>query len=117
MTEKGKKYLSDILQAIELIEEFTISISDYDAYVLDLKTQSAVERQLGIIGEAVNKFTTSHPEQALENAVRIVGFRNRLIHAYDAVDSSIVWVIIKRYLIPLKREVEQKISYQNPDQS
>lgn len=110
MIEKGRKYLSDIHQAIELIEEFTISVSDYDAHAVDLKTQSAVERQLGIIGEAVNKFTAIHPEQALENAARIVGFRNRLIHAYDAVDSSIVWVIIKRYLIPLKREVEQKMS-------
>lgn len=102
--------MSDIYQAIELIEEFTISVSDYDTYVGDLKTQSAVERQLGIIGEAVNKFMAIHPEYALENAAKIVGFRNRLIHAYDAVDSSIVWVIINRYLIPLKREVQQKIS-------
>ena len=37
MTEKGRKYLSDIYQAIELIEEFTISVSDYDTYVGRLK--------------------------------------------------------------------------------
>lgn len=53
MTDQGKKYLSDILQAIELIESFTIGISDYSEYLSDLKTQSAVERQLGIVGEAV----------------------------------------------------------------
>jgi len=57
-------------------------------YVSDLKTQSAVERQLGIIGEAVNKFEIFHPEESLDNARKIVGFRNRLIHAYDTVDSS-----------------------------
>jgi len=29
MTEQGKKYLSDILQAIELIEEFTETTETY----------------------------------------------------------------------------------------
>ncbi len=105
MTEKGLKYLSDILHAIELIEDFTSKISSYNDYIADLKTQSAVERQLGIIGEAVNKFDSVHPEQSLENSRKIVGFRNRLIHAYDAVDSSIIWVIVKRHLTLLKQEV------------
>jgi uncharacterized protein with HEPN domain len=35
--------LSDIIQAIDLIEDFTKSISSFDDYVKDLKTQSAVE--------------------------------------------------------------------------
>lgn len=109
MTEKGLKYLFDILRAIELIEEFTSPITNYNEYVGDLKTQSAVERQLGIIGEAVNKFDSVHPELSLENSRKIVGFRNRLIHAYDAVDSSMVWAIIKKHLLPLKEEIKQKI--------
>jgi len=50
MTDQGNKYLTDILQAIDLIESFTSDISNYDDYISDLKTQSAVERQLGIIG-------------------------------------------------------------------
>jgi uncharacterized protein with HEPN domain len=49
MTDQGKKYLTDILRAIELIETFTSDITDYDHYTRDLKTQSAVERQLGIL--------------------------------------------------------------------
>ena len=88
MMEKGIKYLSDIHSAIILIEEFTKTTTDFNDYCLDLKTQSAVERQLGIIGEAVNKFDQLHPELSLENARKIIGFRNRLIHAYDAVDTS-----------------------------
>ena len=55
MTEQGKKYLSDILRAIELIEKFTATTETFIDYSADLKTQSAVERQLGIIGEVVNK--------------------------------------------------------------
>ena len=74
MTDYTKKYLSDILQAIILIEQFTSNIADYNDYVNDLKTQSAVERQLGIIGEATNKNDKLQPDNTLENAKKIVGF-------------------------------------------
>jgi len=106
MTDKGLKYLDDIIRAIELIEDFTSNISSFSDYSKDLKTQSAVERQLGIIGEAVNKFDLLHPDVSLKNARKIVGFRNRIIHAYDAVDSSMIWAIIKKQLTPLYQEVK-----------
>lgn len=110
MKEKALKYLSDILRAIELIEDFTQVVSSYEEYVRDLKTQSAVERQLGIIGEAVNKFDLLEPESSIENARKIVGFRNRLIHAYDTMDPSMIWAIIKKHLKPLREEIIQKMS-------
>jgi len=109
MTDQGKKYLSDILRAIELIETFTSDITDYDHYTKDLKTQSAVERQLGIIGEAVNKFEKLFPESTLTSAQEITGFRNRSIHAYDSMDQSIIWAIVKNHLEPLKKEIVEKI--------
>ncbi len=49
MTEKGKKYLSDISMAIEMIEQFVGDISDFEVYSKDFKTQSAVERKLAIV--------------------------------------------------------------------
>jgi uncharacterized protein with HEPN domain len=109
MTDQGNKLLSDILQAVELIESFISDIKDFDNYVADLKTQSAVERQLGIIGEVVNKFEKLFPESQITNARKIVGFRNRLIHTYDAVDPSIVWAIIKNHIRPLKKEVKSRL--------
>jgi uncharacterized protein with HEPN domain len=109
MTEQGSKYLSDILRAIELIELFTSSILSYNDYLTDLKTQSAVERQLGIIGEAVNNFDKLFPDKTLENARKIVGFRNRIIHAYDAIDPSIIWAILKKHLNPLKAEISERM--------
>jgi uncharacterized protein with HEPN domain len=105
MTDQGRKYLTDIIHSIDLIESFTSDISDFNAYIADLKTQSAVERQLGIIGEAVNKFEKLFPASTLKNANKIVGFRNRLIHSYDSIDPSIVWTIIKIHLDPLKNEI------------
>lgn len=104
--EKSIKYLSDILMAIDLIEKFTVDISDFIMYESDLKTQSAVERQLAIIGEALNKLKKIEPNLEIENAKQIIGFRNRLIHAYDGIDNSIVWAIINRHLKKLKFEIQ-----------
>lgn len=90
MTDKGLKYLSDILLAISLIEDFTKDIEDFNGYDLDRKTQSAVERQLAIIGEALSKIRKFEPNVKIENDAQIVAFRNRLVHAYDSIDNSIV---------------------------
>lgn len=98
MTDQGLKYLSDIHRAIGLIEDFTSSITGFDDYLNDLKTQSAVERQLGIIGEAVNKFDLLYPLESLENARKIVGLRNRIIHSYDSIDATMIWAILKKHL-------------------
>ncbi|MDP5140038.1 MAG: DUF86 domain-containing protein [Spirosomaceae bacterium] len=106
MTERAKKYLLDILQAIELIESFSLEITDFYKYQKDFKTKSAVERQLGIVGEAVNKFRKIEQKVELTHAKQIVDFRNRLIHSYDNVDDTIIWVIIKRHLPTLRDEIQ-----------
>jgi len=80
--DKSKKYLTDILMAIDLIEKFTVDITDFNAYQDDLKTQSAVERQLAIIGEALNQLKKNDSEIEIESDKQIIGFRNRLVHAY-----------------------------------
>jgi uncharacterized protein with HEPN domain len=109
MTDQGKKYLSDIVYAIELIEQFIYPINKFEDYMADLKTQSAVERQLGIIGEAVIKYNNLLPENNLLNAEKIRGFRNRLIHAYDNIDPTIIWAIIQNHIAPLKKEALDKL--------
>jgi uncharacterized protein with HEPN domain len=110
MTDQGKKFLSDIVRAIDLISLFMEGISDYDSFYADLKTQSAVERQLVIIGEAVNKFDKLFPQYSLQKAKKIVGFRNRIVHAYDSVDQTMIWAIIQNHLEPLKIEIEEKMN-------
>ena len=65
--DKSKKYLSDILIAIDLIEKFTVDITDFNAYQDDLKTQSAVERQLVIIGEALNQLKKNDLDIEIES--------------------------------------------------
>ena len=105
MTERQKKYLSDILISIELVESFIKDVNTHDQYTSDMKTKSVIERQLGIIGEASNKYLREPDSIELSNSRMIVNIRNRLIHSYDNIDDSIVWSIVKRYLQPLKQEV------------
>jgi len=107
MNPDPKKYLVDIEFAISLIIDFVGDQGFYD-YHKDLKTKSAVERQLGIIGEAVNKFTQTS-EENLKHSGQIIAFRNRLIHAYDSTEDEIVWAIIKRHLPMLLDEVKEKL--------
>ena len=42
MTEKEKKFLSDIVNSIELIESFINGINSFEVYSKDLKTKGAV---------------------------------------------------------------------------
>jgi len=65
---------------------------------------------LAIIGELVNKLKQENPNCVLTNAKQIIDFRNRLIHSYDNIDISIVWVILKRHLPILKEEVENYLN-------
>ena len=109
MTEKEKKFLSDISNSIDLIENFTTEIKSFTEYQKDLKTKGAFERHLGIIGEAVNKFLKESTSNDLKNASQIISLRNRLIHSYYNVDDSIIWSIVIRHLRPLKDEVNKKI--------
>jgi len=105
MTERAKKYLVDIQKAIELIDDFSSDLVDFYQYKNDLKTKSAIERQLGIVGEAVNQFRKEEKEIELTNTRQMVDFRNRLIHSYNYIDDTIVWTILKRHIPILKEEI------------
>jgi uncharacterized protein with HEPN domain len=110
MNLQSKKYLDDILYAVSLIDEFTLGISSFADYSKDVKTRSAVERQLGIIGEAANKYDKLNPDESLENTVQIIGLRNRIIHAYDSISDTVIWAIIVNHLPKLKTEVQYKLT-------
>lgn len=82
---------------------------DFDVYRNDLKTKRAVERNIEIIGEAMNRILHATSEVTLSNARKIVDTRNRIIHGYDSVSDEIIWSILTNFLPLLKREVEQLV--------
>ena len=56
MKERDKLFLGHVLSAIDSISSFTVE--GQSAFMADPKTQSAVIRQLEIIGEAVKNLST-----------------------------------------------------------
>ena len=70
--------------------------ADFDS---DLKTQSAVIRQLEIIGEATKHLSNELRETYDDIPWRqMAGMRDILIHAYDHVDIDEVWNVVHQAL-------------------
>ncbi|MGZ5244606.1 MAG: HepT-like ribonuclease domain-containing protein [Bacteroidia bacterium] len=103
MEERILKWLYDIQNAIIEIEEyFTVFPKDFNQYKSNTLLKRAVERDLEIIGEAVNRIIKIEPEFPIRNAVRIIGLRNQIIHAYDNISDENVWSILIKHLPLLK---------------
>ena len=64
----------------------------------------AVEREFITIGEALNNLSRidSGLFACIQQAPRIISFRNKLTHEYDRVDDSLVWGVIHKSLFPLR---------------
>ena len=107
MDIKLKAWLYDVLNAINETEQFLGDTPDFSFFQNDLKTKRAVERNLEIIGEAMNRILNWGDNIQLSNSRKIVDARNRIIHGYDTVSDEVVWGIIINHLPTLKREVEQ----------
>ena len=107
MPLEAKKPLHDSLQATDLILLFTAGKVLRD-YVDDALLRSCVERQFEIIGEVLNRLNRIDESAAsrISQRQRIIGFRNILIHGYDAVDEQVVWDVVQKDLPILRQEVE-----------
>ena len=96
-----QSHLRDIHESIDLIDSFLKGM-DFEAYRVDLKTQSAVERQLQIITEAAIRL--GEEAETLCPGLDWKGIRgmgNFLRHEYQRIDDRIVWDTIKDDLPPL----------------
>lgn len=111
MDEEIKVWLFDILQSIKEVESyFEDGPKIFEEYINDIKTKRAIERNLEIIGEAVNRILKKQNDFELENAGKIIGTRNRIIHGYDNVSDDMVWSIVINHLPKLKVEVSRLLS-------
>jgi len=54
----------------------------------------------------LNKIKKNDLTIQIENDKQIIGFRNRLVHAYDSIDNSIVWAILNRHISNLKKKIQ-----------
>ena len=106
MDNRINSWLEDVERSIEEIFDFLPEQRDFFAYQKDLKTKKAVERNIEIIGEAINRILKhKHSEIEIKNAQKIIGTRNRIAHEYDSISDEVIWTIIIKELPELKKEI------------
>ena len=106
-----KTWLYDILQSIKEIESYYADRPRIFAeYQKDIRPKRAIERNIEIIGEAVNRILKEDRGFQINNARQIIGTRNRIIHGYDRVSDDMIWSIVINHLPKLKTEVEQLLT-------
>jgi len=105
MEDDIKTWLMDIKQAIVEINEFLPDKKNFFQFKEDIKTKRAIERNVEIIGEAVNRIFKRRPDIAITDIKKIIATRNRIIHGYDSVSDDIIWTIVVKHLPQLQIEI------------
>ncbi len=101
-----KKCLFDINTSIDSIFEYLDGERNFFEYQRNKLLRRGIEREIEIIGEAMNRILRIDPNFIIENSRQIIDTRNWVIHGYDKVDDVIIWGIISNHLPKLKKEVE-----------
>ena len=107
MRLEARKYLLDIQLAADRVERFTRG-KQFAQYLEDEMLRAAVERQFGIIGEALARLAKDDPDvaAAIPDYGKIIALRNILVHGYATVDDRIVWGVVENHLAPLQAAVK-----------
>ncbi|MGA8571096.1 MAG: DUF86 domain-containing protein [Desulfobaccales bacterium] len=109
MPKDYRVYIDDILESIGKIRLYIKGFS-YEDFCGDQRTIDAINRNLGLIGEAANRIPGS-----IKNKYpgiqwsRIIGLRNIIIHDYSNVDLEIIWDIIQNKLFIFETQIKEII--------
>lgn len=105
--ENDNLYVEHIKGAIAKIAKFVEELS-YGSFSMNELAQSAVLRELSVIGEAAKKLSESFKRQHARIPWKhIVGMRDKLVHDYFEIDVEAVWKTVKEDLASLDREITE----------
>jgi uncharacterized protein with HEPN domain len=98
LSKRDPANLWDMLEASAIIQSF-LKNQTFQGFLADDMLRAAVERNLGIIGEAARRiseeFEQEHPEIPWR---KIIAQRNVLIHEYDDIDYKEIWEVISFHM-------------------
>jgi len=108
-------YLADMLEAADAIQQFLAGI-DRNSFLESDLLRSAVLQKLTIIGEAAARLPKEFRDRHTDiEWTDIIGFRNITVHAYFAVDWSIIWVTAIQDTPELRRVVADILLREYPE--
>lgn len=91
MDNRVKKYFEDMLLAISEIEMAEERYGrQYEIFENDIVFRRFVERNIEILGEAMNRVLKINPQIDITSARKIVDTRNYVIHAYDSLKPELI---------------------------
>jgi uncharacterized protein with HEPN domain len=110
MSKRDWKLLfEDMLESITRIEKYTEKV-DRKEFADNQMIIDAVVRNIEIIGEASKNVPGEIQEKFSEIPwKKLNGIRNRIVHAYFGVDTSIIWFIIENELSMLKKSITRAL--------
>jgi uncharacterized protein with HEPN domain len=100
-----QRLFADILDAIEMIEQFTAGM-DFEGFQSNPMAVAAVERKIQIISEAAIRLGDEAERRCPDQPWRdIRGIGNQLRHAYERIDIETIWNAMTDDLVPLKAAI------------
>ena len=102
------KYILDIEAVINELEQIVV-ICDKNFFTFseNFMAVRSTERNLEIIGEAINRITKIDPQISISGTKHIIGLRNLIAHSYDTIDPEILWGILLKDIPVLKKELQE----------
>jgi len=106
MDEYIKKCLIDVKSSCEEVESFFSGKPKlFEEFCNDTMKIRAVERNVEIMGEAINRILKIDSNFDLPNSKAIIQTRNRVIHGYDSVTKEFLWGLVIRHIPGLLADV------------
>ena len=108
MKKDPRVYLAQILERIDRISEYTAD--GKEAFLADQRTQDAVIRNFEVIGEAAKRISEEYRRKYPTIPWReLAGFRDVLIHQYEGVSVTEVWLIVEKDLNPIRDAIRSML--------
>jgi uncharacterized protein with HEPN domain len=101
--------LRQMAEAAERLETLCAGC-ERESFLADWQKRAALERFIEILGEAVKRLPPELREKhpAIEWR-RIAGARDRIIHAYDDVDHTVLWEAVRVDVPVLRRTITEML--------
>lgn len=98
-------FIKHINDSISNVNEFSKNLSK-EKFLRDKLRQSAIVRELEIIGEAVKNLPFSFRKKYPSvEWIKIAGLRDKIIHQYFGIDLNTIWDIVKEDVPELEGEI------------